>query len=146
MAAKRFSGKWTVRQTINKKHFIVHAYECIPGLQSALLYSWQILFFTLAPINLIFISSLSISFFSKLNEQSLWPILHQLFNLQLNLPSHSISKQKQESWSSDSFGRQKVLGVVTKYNLVQNWQVSTHRKYLFQYLLLLLIFSIKTCC
>lgn len=101
MAAKRFSGKWTVRQIIIKKHFIVHAYECVPGLQSTLPYSWQtffFFFFTLAPINLIFISSLSISFFWRQRNAVYDPSFIR-YLIYLNLPSHSINKLNNRSRS-----------------------------------------------
>lgn len=100
MAAKRFSGKWTVRQTIIKEHFTVHAYKCVLGLPCNL-QSWQTIFyfsffFTLAPVN--FICSSSISFFWRqrniVNDPSFIRYL-----IYLNLPSHSISKLKNRSRS-----------------------------------------------
>lgn len=102
MAAKRFSGKWTVSQTIIKEHFTVSAYKCVLGLQNNL-QSWQVFFcfsfFTLAPVNLIFICSSSISFFWHRNIVN-DPSFIRYF-IYLNLPSHSINKLKNRSRSHE---------------------------------------------
>lgn len=96
MAAKRFSGKWTVRQTIIKKHFIVCAYECIASLQSTLplqLTKFLLVlgfFSTLEPINLIFIQPF-VNILLKAGE-CIYDLSVIKYLIYLNFSSHLINK------------------------------------------------------
>lgn len=122
MAAKRFSGRWTVRQTINKEHFTVCAYKSVVGVQSNL-QSWQTIFyfsfFTLAPVNLIFTCSSSISFSwhrNIVNDPSfIWCLIFLNFK---KLPSHSVNKLKNSSRS-----HKVICGFLDMQWLCKNWHL-----------------------